>query len=319
MRAQDNSLSPSGAQYVIGFGHQEAVVTEVGATLRSYRVAGQEVVDGFALDEMSDSGRGQVLAPWPNRLADGRYEFGGIKCQAALDEPSRSNAIHGLVRWLPWRLDSRAQNVASLSCTLHAQPGYPWRIDLRVEYKLGRNGLVVTASACNPGPVPIPFGIGFHPYLSAFGGPVDALKVVIPGRRRLICDDRGIPTGDAATTGTEYDFTAGRVMGATALDTAFCALTRDESGIATVSLTDPSSGATTKVWMDTSFRYLMVYTADRVLSPERARRSIALEPMSCPPNALQTGTDLVSLDPGGTWQGRWGINFEDGASKRPRS
>ena len=80
--------SPTGQQWVIGHGHQQAVVTEVGATLRSYSVGGRRVIDGFGDDEWSESGRGQVLAPWPNRLSDGRYNFGGANIQAALDEPA---------------------------------------------------------------------------------------------------------------------------------------------------------------------------------------------------------------------------------------
>ncbi len=86
------------------------------------------LIDGFGANQWSPSGRGQVLAPWPNRLADGRYEFNGIRAQAALDEPERRNAIHGLVRWLPWTLQTRHQNQLSLRLQLHPTPGYPFSL-----------------------------------------------------------------------------------------------------------------------------------------------------------------------------------------------
>src|ERR1700722_14866448 len=85
---------PSGDQHVIGYGHQQAVVTEVGGGLRSYTVGDDGVLDGFEASEMCGGGRGQVLAPWPNRLGDGLYSFDDIQGHAALDEPDRRNAIH---------------------------------------------------------------------------------------------------------------------------------------------------------------------------------------------------------------------------------
>ena len=99
--------APSGLQHDISLGNQRAVVTEVGATLRSYAVNGVDVLDGFDAGEMSSAGRGQILAPWPNRLEDGRYTRYGKEGRAALDEPERRNAIHGLARWLPWELSSK--------------------------------------------------------------------------------------------------------------------------------------------------------------------------------------------------------------------
>src|SRR5271165_360316 len=126
-----SSPLPTGQQWRIGHGRQEVVVTEVGATLRSYVVDGLAVLDGFGPREWSHGGRGQVLAPWPNRLGDGRYTFGGISAQAPLNEPEAGNAIHGLVRWMPWRVEAHAQNVVMLACTLFPTPAYPFLLELR--------------------------------------------------------------------------------------------------------------------------------------------------------------------------------------------
>jgi len=296
----------SGTRFGIGHGPQRVTVAEVGATLAAYTVDGVPVVDGFGPDEICPSARGQVLAPWPNRLGDGRYEFDGVKARAALDEPGRTNAIHGLVRWLPWHERSRAQNVVVMACTLHPQPGYPWRLGLEVEYRLGRDGLTVTTTAVNEDSRPAPFGVGFHPYLTVGTPTVDTARLKLASRRRLVTDERGLPTSGAPVAGTEFDFASGRLVGSTRLDTTFTELARDARGIARVELDHPGASRTASVWMDERFPYVQVFTADTV-APPRRRQSIAIEPMSCPPDALRSGADVVRLEPGGRWSARWGI------------
>ena len=95
-------IAPSGEQITIAAGDQQAVIVEVGGGLRSYSAGGRQLIDGYNADEMSSSGRGQVLIPWPNRLQDGSYEFDKRHHQLPLNEPERRNAIHGLVRWVAW-------------------------------------------------------------------------------------------------------------------------------------------------------------------------------------------------------------------------
>src|ERR1700722_13339698 len=131
----NQKVPPSGVQYEIGYGHHRVVVTEVGAALRVFSVSGRDVIDGFDVTERCTDGRGQVLAPWPNRLGDGRYAFEGTTAGAGPHEPDHHNAIHGLVRWLPWSLLGQAQNVVTLGTVLHPQPGYPWRLSLTIEYR----------------------------------------------------------------------------------------------------------------------------------------------------------------------------------------
>lgn len=302
------AMSPTGEQWAIGHGHQEAVVTEVGATLRSYTVSGNDVVQGFAPSEWSHAGRGQVLAPWPNRLGDGAYRWGDVQAQAALDEPQLGNAIHGLVRWLPWRLENHAQNVVSLRCPLHPTPGYPFRVELRVEYRLRRDGLVVTTTATGAGDRVAPFGLGFHPYVTAGSPQVDTSTLWLPASQRLVLDARSLPTGEVQPVeGTELDFTRPRPIGPTRMDTAFTGLRRDEDGLARARLEDPVTGRAVEVWMDDRFRYLMCFTGDTVGEEELRRTAVALEPMTCPPDAFRSGRDLVVLEPGETWEGSWGI------------
>jgi aldose 1-epimerase len=282
-------------------------VTEVGATLRTYTFDGVDVIDGFAVGEQSPAGRGQVLAPWPNRLQDGRYTFDGQAGRAALDEPERSNAIHGLMRWLPWQLVERADNVVLLECVLHPQPGYPWRLELRVRYRLADEGLTVTAEATNLAGGAIPFGLGFHPYLTVGTPTVDTTALLIPAGRRLLTDSRGLPTGEAAVDGTEFDYTAERPVGGVMLDTGYTGLVRDDDGRARAEIHRPGGGRSLTLWVDAAFEYLMVFTGD-TLGPAERRRSVAVEPMTCPPNAFVSGKGLVRLEAGASWTGSWGIS-----------
>jgi galactose mutarotase-like enzyme len=300
--------SPTGKQWIIGHGRQQAVVTEVGATLREYTVDGVHQIDGFTSSQWSHSGRGQVLAPWPNRLANGRYEFGGLRAQAALDEPDRSNAIHGLVRWLPWEVEAHAQNVISLSLLLHPRPGYPFSLSLRIEYRLGREGLSITTTAANAGAGPLPFGLGFHPYLMAGPERIDTSVLKLPANERLILDTRGLPTGESAgVRDTEFDFLVPRAVGGTQMDTAFTALTRDVEGLAWASLDSAAGDHGVEIWLDERFTYLMVYTGDTLAEPFERRRAVAIEPMTCPPNAFCTARDVIVLEPGQSWSASWGL------------
>jgi aldose 1-epimerase len=283
------------------------VITEVGATLRSYTLDARPIVAGFASDEWAHGGRGQVLAPWPNRLGDGRYRFADTDVQAALNEPETNNAIHGLVRWMPWELDVKAQNLVAVECHLFPTPGYPFNLLLRIEYRLGRDGLTVTTLATNVGGSTLPFGLGFHPYLQPTSEPIDSALLTLPARERLVLDQRGLPTGEVkAVSGTEYDFTRQRPIGPTQLDTAYTGIERSPDRLAWTELADPGGQSATRLWMDEGFEYLMCYTGD-TLDPAHRRRAVAVEPMTCPPDALRSGRGLIVLEPGDHWSGAWGL------------
>ena len=313
MSTTQEALLPTGAQHEIAHGDQHAVVTEVGATLRAYEAGGAPVIDGFGVEELSSAGRGQVLAPWPNRLEDGRYSYGGIDGAAALDEPEHGNAIHGLLRWRSWTLADRADDAVTMRCLLHPQPGYPWLLDIGVRYALGPDGLTVEADATNHSTTAAPFGIGFHPYVTVGTERIDDAHLTVPAGEHLAADDRGLPTGKHAVIGGELDFLKARPLGATRLDTAFTTLLRDEEDRAVALLERPDEGRAVRVWLDPAFRYLMVYTGDTLEPASRRRAGIAIEPMTCPPNAFRTGVDLIELEPGGSWRGRWGISVEAGS------
>jgi aldose 1-epimerase len=299
-----STQSPSGAQYELDFAEHAVVVTEVGAGLRTYTVGGRPVLDGYGVDELCPAGRGQVLMPWPNRLADARYTFSGQSLQLPVNELRTGCAIHGLVRWAGWRLERRDEHAVTLAHDLHPQPGYPFALALRVDYSLSADGLRVVTSATNAGGSPCPFGAGAHPYVFPGVSTIDQATLSLPARRVLRVDERGIPTGSTEVDATDLDFRQARPIGTVRLDDCFTDLERAEDGLARVALTHHDGDGAT-LWADEAYRYLMLYSGDD--RPDVARRSLAVEPMTCPPNAFASGDDLIVLEPGETFTGTWGI------------
>ncbi len=300
-------IAPSGKQITIAVGDQQAVIVEVGGGLRSYRAGGRELVDGYGADQMSASGRGQVLMPWPNRLQDGTYEFDGRRHQLPLNEPERRNAIHGLVRWATWNAAVQEPHRAVMQYVLHPQPGYPFTLGLSIEYALSAGGLQVRTTATNLGADACPFGAGAHPYLTLGTPVIDHLTLHVPARTVLRADERGLPIGREGVAGTAYDFRQPRRIGSIKLDHAFTDLERDPDGIARVELRDANRGAQVRLWADRSYPYLMLFTGDAIADVDRRRHGLAVEPMSCPPNAFRTGDAVVRLEPGAAFTGTWGI------------
>jgi aldose 1-epimerase len=298
-------IAPTGEQIEIAAGDQQAVVVEVGGGLRSYSAGGRELVDGYGADEMSSSGRGQALIPWPNRLQDGSYEFDGRHHQLPLNEPEHRNAIHGLVRWAAWTASEREPHRVVMEHVLYPQPGYPFSLTLSIEYALSDSGLRVRTTATNVGTGPCPYGSGAHPYLTLGTATVDRLMLRVPGRTVLRSDERGLPISPEAVQDTEYDFRQPRQIGSTTLDHAFTDLERDADGLARVVLRDPDHGTRVSLWVDERYPYLMLFSGDPL--PDVHRRSLAVEPMTCPPNAFRTGDALIRLEPGSSFTSTWGI------------
>jgi aldose 1-epimerase len=298
------SAAPTGEQYEIISGSHQAVVTEVGATLRSFSVGGRDVVRGFGVEEMSTAGRGQNLIPWPNRIRDGRYTFNGVTQQLALTEPARHNASHGLARYAPWVLVEKKTDAVTNRVRIHPQPGWPSTLEVMITHQVGEDGLTVTVEATNIGATELPFGYGAHPYLTVGESTVDEVAVMVPAASYLEVDDRLLPTEVSPVNGTVYDLREATVLGSTSLDTAFTDLRRDTDGRWRVRAVLGERFA--ELWGDETMDWAQIFTG----GPNRDW-SIAVEPMTCGPDAFNRGPThdgVRILTPGQTFVGQWGIS-----------
>lgn len=298
-------MTVTGEQFAITSGPYRAVVTEAGAGLRELTHDGEPLILSHDAETVAPAAFGQLLIPWPNRVDRGRYRFDGVDHQLAVNEPEHDCAIHGLARWATWTPAETGPDRLRLTHRLLGSPGYPFRLDITVEYTLDTNrGLTVRLTATNPGTRTAPYGHGAHPYLTV-GQPIDSCTVRIPGRAYLPVDERMVPQGGTRPVeGTEYDLREAAVLGGRQIDRAFTDLIREPDGTAWVQLT--GTDRTSMFWLDDTHPWLEVYTADNVPAEHR-RRGLGAEPMTCPPNAFASGVDLRRLEPGGTTTGSWGI------------
>ena len=302
-------INPSGEQWEIRRGDQRAIVVEVGGGLREYEAGGAHVLDGYALDEMCEGGRGQNLVPWPNRLADGRYEFGGRVLQVPLTEPGKRNALHGLVRWSSWSLVDLRPGEIVVDHVLHPQPGYPFTLGLQVAYVLGDAGLAVTVTATNLGQEPLPYAAGHHPYLTLGEATIDTAEIELRAYRAVTVDDRKLPIGLLDVAGTAIDFRELRAIGQLQLDVAFTELERDARGRAWLTMQTSDRRRRLAVWMGGAYTHVMLFTGDSLENESRRRRGLAVEPMTCPPNAFASGLGVIVLEPGASYASEWGMSI----------
>lgn len=299
---------PSGEQFVITAGDQQATIVEVGGGIRSYRVAARDVLHPYPVEAMCDGAHGAPLIPWPNRLADGRYTFDAVEYQVALTEPEKHNAIHGFLHWRPWQPIHQAKSRITMAATLYPLEGYPFALHAQIDYRLDAAGLTVTTTATNIDEGACPYGSGQHPYLSPGSGLIDDCTLQLAAHTRITTDPkRELPTGKESVDRTPFDFRAGRTIGDLQVDYAFTDLDRDTEGRAWVSLTG-LDGRTAQLWVDGAYPIIEIYTAD-TLAADRRRRGLGTEPMTCPPNALQTGEQVVRLEPGQSTTSIWGARI----------
>lgn len=300
---------PTGRQFELRSGDQHAVAVESGGGIREYAVGGRPVLEPYREDRIPDGAHGTPLIPWPNRLADGAYEWEGETQTLPLTEPEKHNAIHGLMRWQPFAAIVEEPARVVLAARLMPRPGYPFALAVELEYALGPDGLRVATTARNEGATACPYGCGQHPYLSPGEGVLDPCALELPVETRILIDaERELPTGEReAVQGTGYDFRSPRAIGDLKLDDSFTDLRRGEDGLARVRLRG-ADDRTAELWVDDRYPFLEIFTGD-TLAPARARRGLGTEPMTGAPNAFQSGDGLVRLEPGETHVATWGARL----------
>jgi aldose 1-epimerase len=283
-------------------GEQSAVVSTTGGRVVSYAVAGVEILAGAENPERF-AYRGALLAPWPNRVAGGRWTWQGSELQLPINDPDAGAALHGLVYDEPWTVERSDDAAVTLGLELAPKPGYPFRLAMQVSYELADNGLACALTATNAGDAPAPVGLGVHPYVAA-PDLVDELVVTIPADTLLATDASWQETGRRPVDEAGADFRAGRLLGSQELDAAFADVRHDSAGRTKASV-DLPDGRTVVVWSGATCRWWLLYTG-HTLPPADFRRSLAVEPMTCPPNAFNSG-EIDILEPGNALRLDWGF------------
>lgn len=304
-------MTINGQRWDLEHGTQRASVVQRGGALQSYSLDGVAVVDGFADDERPPAFNGAVLAPWPNRIRDGRWSWNGRQYQLPITEPATGSALHGLVSDVLWQAESVGTESVTLSVPIPPSAGYPFQLRVTVTWSLSAEGLRCRLGALNTGAEPAPFGVATHPFFQLPGARVDDLELALPAGQWLETDSNLLPVALRQASGTERDFTRPRSLRQMKLDTAFTAVTPDFSAVGSAVLT--SGGSTLTVWAGPDFTWWQVYTSD-YFEPgsDRMRRSLALEAMTCGPDAFNSGADLIVLEPGVPWSGDWGVRVQLG-------
>lgn len=294
---------PTGEQFEITRGSARAIVTEVGATLRYFESGGLAYTETFGADEHPPLGCGNVLVPWPNRVAGARWSLDGTEQRLEVTEPERGNAIHGLARKRTWRVVERADSLITLDTTIEPQPGWPVALHVSLGYELTEHGMTVTYRVENVGSAATPFGVGQHPYFRVGDAATNDCSLRLSASTVLPLDpDSMIPTGSAHPVPESLDFSVPRPLAGFELDTPFGGCEPGPDGLIHHELVTADAGV--QIWADPDFRWVQVFTPEEF--PGRGR-ALAIEPMTCPPDALNSGAGLITLGAGRSWTGRWGV------------
>ncbi|MBA8814983.1 aldose 1-epimerase [Microbacterium halimionae] len=295
---------PTGHRYTLTSAHSQAEVSQVGGALRSLSIDGVDLVPRYPDGIPTPAASGIVLVPWPNRIRDGKWTQDGQTRQLAITEPAFGNASHGLLRFAPYDVVTLETDAVTLRAVVYPQTGYPFQLETTVTYRLADNGLTVSHTIKNVGAQLAPVALGTHPYVCIGDVATADLTIDVAAAERFELDDRKLPIGHVPVDDA-HDLRSPRRVGDLSIDTAFGAIARDQDGRISGTLRAPD-GRTLTVWAGEDFEYLQVFTTDRYPGHELA---VAIEPMSAPADAFNSGQSLRWLSPLESWDLNWGIEY----------
>jgi aldose 1-epimerase len=222
-----------------------------------------------------------------------------------INEPERGHALHGLVAFADWdavEVSTDDHGLARFEHLIEPSEGYPFRLALQVSYSLTAAGLTTTLTAENTGDRIAPYGCGPHPWLIADGGTETSWRLELPAGQVLLTDEILLPRSLAPVDGTPYDFRVPRELADTVLDHAFTGLDAASDGTTQVRLHGADGGV--QISFDaTAMPWVQVCTGTGF-----GHRGVAVEPMTCPPDAFNSGTDLIVLSPGDKHEASWTVS-----------
>jgi aldose 1-epimerase len=299
------SSPATGEQHVLHLGDVTATVAELAASLRRVQVGGTDIVQDYGRDALPSGASGIVLVPWPNRIRDGRWTLEGAPQRLDISEPAKGNASHGLLRNTGYRVTDRSDSAVTLSATVFPQHGYPFHLGTTVRYSLTPTGIEIEHGVHNVGDRRAPFGVGCHPYLRVGDTAMRDLTVTVSGTRMLETDDRSLPVREVPVDGAPQDLRAGVALRGLDLDTAYTGL-ETVDGKVRHRLTAPD-GRAVELAADPVFAWAQVFTTEVYDTDDGLIDAVAIEPMTCPADAFNSGTDLAWLEPDEQWAAGWSL------------
>lgn len=289
-----------GAETVVELsqGDYRAVVSHEGAALKTLHFADAEIVS-VPLPVADFSFAGSTIAPWPNRLEDGSWTHDGELLQGFVNETKNRNALHGLTVRSIFELVAKSPDSATFRFVLEPSAVYPFSLELLVCYTLGSAGLTCTFEAKNLGSGPAPLGYANHPY---FAFDADS-ELKVTARTASVNSERQLPVGEQSVSG--IGLACGQFVPISSLNLDDCVFDF-APGERVTSILRPSISRTVDVWQDENCGYQMLFTR-RPKTAGDYPELLAVEPQTCPANALRSGTDLVWLAPGASHSISWGV------------
>lgn len=308
-------ILPTGRPFVLERDGVHAEIGSVAAVLRSLTVRGADLTLPIPADRAPAMCNGIILSPWPNRVRAGRWVLDGEPQQLDITEPERGGALHGLLQFSDYEVTEQSPDAVTLAATIFPQHGWPFLLETWVRYELESDGLAVTHGARNLSAARAPYATGSHPYLRVGDAPIADLELTVPASTYFAVDDRLDPIGEVDVAGTPYDVRAPHRVGGLAVDTAFGGVQHADvaNGRGDVAWLTAPDGSRTTLWQSTEWGYVQVFTTHEMPGRVGPIDAIAIEPMTAPPDALNSGQGLIWLEPGESWEGSWGLRRSGGA------
>ena len=298
--------APTGEQFTITRGDATATITEVAAALRHFSIGGVDLTETYPETATPPFADGIVLMPWPNRIEDATWQLDGKPQNLDITERDKNNALHGLLRYSPYRLVERDESSVTLGAVVFPQHGYPFHLDTNVRYELVDGGLNVTHSVTNLSAAKAPVAIGTHPFLTIGDVPTEELQLTVYAATRFEVDARLNPIREIDVEGPNYDLRPGRAVKDLQLDDAFGGLITVDGVSAILRAPD---GREVRLLQDDNHPYVQVFTTRRFPKNGGLGLAVAVEPMTAPPNAFNTGIGVRWVEPGESWTVGWGIQY----------
>ena len=284
----------------------ELVVTDHGAALISFNYRGIDYLASQFSPYVIEASQGQLLCPWPNRIKNGTYEHLGTKFQLPINEVEKRNAIHGLIRWNLFQVINLDHNGIEMTSVVIPQQGYVYELKVKVKFELLEFGFKVLTEVSNESDFPAPFGMGWHPYFNVSEDGIDSCYLQIKADSFYETDPNMIPVKLQSVIDSDFDFRQSKPIAGTIFDT--CYTNFDNEAVRAI-LWNKDSDRQLRLFADNMFGQLMVYSGDTLKNSRLRRRSIAMEPMTCPADAFNSKSGLILIESHQSVSGEWGISL----------